>query len=54
MSTTHVQTKYIEKNRKDDFSNGLSLWCTDYVDFLKAYNKTIENEGMPLDEWRSF
>ncbi|MCQ8116379.1 addiction module protein [Methylomonas rosea] len=24
------------------------------ADFTSAYNKTIEQEGLPLDEWRSF
>jgi len=24
------------------------------ANFTSAYNKTIEQEGLPLDEWRSF
>ena len=29
-------------------------WREDRADFVAAYNATIEAEGLPLDEWRSF
>ena len=29
-------------------------WREDHADFISAYNATIEAEGLPLDEWRSF
>lgn len=29
-------------------------WRKDHADFIAAYNATIEAEGLPLDEWRSF
>ena len=29
-------------------------WREDHADFIAAYNATIEAEGLPLDEWRSF
>lgn len=29
-------------------------WREDHVDFITAYNGTIETEGLPLDEWRTF
>jgi antitoxin CcdA len=29
-------------------------WREDHTDFIAAYNATIEAEGLPLDEWRSF
>lgn len=29
-------------------------WREDHVDFIAAYNATIEAEGLPLDEWKSF
>ena len=29
-------------------------WREDHADFIAAYNATIESEGLPLDEWRSF
>jgi antitoxin CcdA len=29
-------------------------WGEDHADFIAAYNTTIEAEGLPLDEWRSF
>ena len=31
-----------------------SKWREDHADFISAYNATIETEGLPLDEWRSF
>jgi antitoxin CcdA len=29
-------------------------WRQEHVDFIAAYNATMEAEGLPLDEWRSF
>ncbi len=29
-------------------------WREDHADFIAAYNATVETEGLPLDEWRSF
>ena len=29
-------------------------WREEHADFIAAYNSTIEAEGLPLDEWRSF
>lgn len=29
-------------------------WLQDNSDFIKAYNQTINSEGLPLDQWRSF
>ncbi len=29
-------------------------WREDHADFIAAYNRGLEAEGLPLDEWRSF
>ena len=29
-------------------------WRNEHAGFINAYNEIIENEGLPLDEWRSF
>lgn len=29
-------------------------WATEHADFIKAYNRVSEAEGLPLDQWRSF
>ena len=29
-------------------------WREDHADFIAAYNATVDAEGLPLDEWRSF
>jgi antitoxin CcdA len=29
-------------------------WREEHTDFIAAFNATIETEGLPLDEWRSF
>ena len=29
-------------------------WQIEHAEFISAYNKTIEKEGLPLDEWRTF
>ncbi len=31
-----------------------SRWRTEHADFIAAYNASIETEGLPLDEWRTF
>ena len=30
------------------------LWKLENADFIVSYNKTIEDEGLPLDSWRTF
>ena len=29
-------------------------WRSEHADFIVAYNATIEAEGLPLDQWRTF
>ena len=29
-------------------------WRSEHADFVVAYNATIEAEGLPLDQWRTF
>lgn len=29
-------------------------WREEHADFIAAYNATLETEGLPLDEWRTF
>ena len=29
-------------------------WREEHADFIAAYNTTIETEGLPLDEWKTF
>ncbi len=29
-------------------------WREEHAGFIAAYNATLEAEGLPLDEWRSF
>ena len=29
-------------------------WRVEHADFIVAYNATIEAEGLPLDQWRTF
>jgi antitoxin CcdA len=29
-------------------------WREEHVGFIAAYNATLEAEGLPLNEWRSF
>jgi antitoxin CcdA len=29
-------------------------WREEHADFVAAYNVTIDSEGLPLDEWKSF
>jgi len=35
----------IEKERR---------WAVEHADFIAAYNQTVEAEGLPLEQWRSF
>jgi len=29
-------------------------WQADNAEFIAAYNRMLETEGLPLDEWRGF
>ncbi|MFZ4480623.1 MAG: type II toxin-antitoxin system CcdA family antitoxin [Rhodoferax sp.] len=29
-------------------------WRVEHADFIVAYNATIDTEGLPLDQWRTF
>ena len=29
-------------------------WREEHADFITAYNATVDTEGLPLDEWKSF
>ncbi len=29
-------------------------WRAEHAEFIAAYNATLDAEGLPLDEWRSF
>lgn len=29
-------------------------WRADHADFIAAYNTTLESEGLPLEEWKTF
>ncbi len=29
-------------------------WQQDHADFIAAYNQTVETEGLPLEQWRTF
>lgn len=29
-------------------------WRVEHTDFVAVYNATLEAEGMPLDEWKTF
>lgn len=29
-------------------------WQEDNAEFIAAYNRTVETDGLPLEEWRSF
>jgi Post-segregation antitoxin (ccd killing mechanism protein) encoded by the F plasmid len=29
-------------------------WREEHADFITAYNATVDAEGLPLDEWKSF
>lgn len=29
-------------------------WAAEHADFVAAYNRSVEEDGLPLDQWRSF
>lgn len=29
-------------------------WAQDHAQFIAAYNRTVETEGLALEQWRSF
>ncbi|MDH4396750.1 MAG: type II toxin-antitoxin system CcdA family antitoxin [Limnobacter sp.] len=32
----------------------LRRWKVEHADFVEAYNASVKNEGLPLDQWRTF
>jgi antitoxin CcdA len=44
----------------DDFLRNLiareraNRWRSDHAEFIETYNKTVAEEGLPLDQWRAF
>jgi len=40
--------------REVDRSEQERQWHEEHADFIAAFNATIETEGLPLKEWRSF
>jgi antitoxin CcdA len=29
-------------------------WQSEHAEFIAAYNQTVEQEGLPLEQWRTF
>ena len=29
-------------------------WQQEHAEFIEAYNRSLEQDGLPLDEWQSF
>lgn len=29
-------------------------WKENHIEFIQAYNKNVESEGLPLDQWKTF
>ncbi|GHU03005.1 hypothetical protein FACS1894158_00360 [Betaproteobacteria bacterium] len=42
---------YLRKVVKDEQER---RWRAEYAGFIDAYNDTLREEGLPLDEWKSF
>lgn len=44
----------------DDFLRGLiareqaKRWRTEHAEFITTYNRVVAEEGLPLDQWRTF
>ena len=32
----------------------LAQWLAEHADFVAAYNATVSQAGLPLDEWKTF
>ncbi|MGB9988981.1 type II toxin-antitoxin system CcdA family antitoxin [Massilia sp. SM-13] len=43
-----------ERLREEIQSRMEQQWNVEHADFLAAYNRRVEEEGVALDEWRSF
>ena len=37
-----------------DSHENARYWQNKYADFVRAYNKSVEQEGLPLEQWKSF
>jgi antitoxin CcdA len=46
-----AQASFIELVKQ---SENETRWQLENPEFMASYNKTIENEGLPLNKWRTF
>lgn len=46
-----AQTSFIELLKKLEKE---TCWQLENPEFIGSYNKTIANEGLPLNKWRTF
>ena len=44
-----------DSQQKETIKNEQSnLWLEEHADFVKTYNQTVAQEGLPLSEWTTF
>ena len=51
INVSHVCDSYLRDVVRREQEN---RWRIEHADFIAAYNASIETEGLPLDEWRTF
>lgn len=53
-SDSNISQSFNNDPREEARREEQRKWREDHADFIAAYNATIEAEGFPLDEWKSF
>lgn len=51
LNVSQICDAHLKEFVKEELSR---RWREEHADFVTAYNLTVAQEGLPLDEWRTF
>jgi antitoxin CcdA len=51
LNVSQICDAHLKEYVKEELSR---RWREEHADFVTAYNLTVAQEGLPLDEWRTF
>ena len=54
VSTSNIPQLDDDQQKETIKKEQSNLWLEEYADFVKAYNQTVAQEGLPLSEWTTF
>ncbi len=51
LNVSHLCDQYLREAVRSEQDR---RWREEHAGFIEAYNATLETEGLPLDQWRTF